>query len=84
VDQLARVVAVVGFPVVVAGILLWYVLGKFQADMTLIAGRMEANAQAAVRLVASEAAVLEESKRQTAALEEIARTVRQREREPVK
>src|SRR5262245_35990697 len=46
VDVASRVVVQVGFPVVVAGVLLWFVLGRFTADVTSIATRMEGNARA--------------------------------------
>jgi K+ transporter len=44
VDVASRVVVQVGFPVVVAGVLLWFVLGKFQDNMNTITARMERNA----------------------------------------
>jgi hypothetical protein len=44
VDVASRVIVQVGFPVVVAGVLLWFVLGKFQDNMNMITARMERNA----------------------------------------
>jgi K+ transporter len=44
VDVASRVIVQVGFPVVVAGVLLWFVLGKFQDNMNTITMRMERNA----------------------------------------
>jgi K+ transporter len=44
VDVASRVIVQVGFPVVVAGVLLWFVLGKFQDNMNTITARMERNA----------------------------------------
>ncbi len=44
VDVAARAVTTVGFPVVVAGALLWFVLTRFQANMDAITTRMEHNA----------------------------------------
>ena len=42
----SRVVVQVGFPIVVAGILLWYVLGDFQKNTRAMIDRMERNSQA--------------------------------------
>jgi hypothetical protein len=50
IDAASRLVVQVGFPVVVAGILLWFVLGKFQGNMNAITTRMETNAHAVERL----------------------------------
>jgi hypothetical protein len=44
VDVAARAVTTVGFPVVVAAALLWFVLTRFQSNMDLITTRMEKNA----------------------------------------
>jgi len=40
------VVVRVGFPTVVAGVLLWFLLTNFTQNMNSIAGRMEQNARA--------------------------------------
>jgi hypothetical protein len=79
VDVLSRAIVQVGFPVVVAGVLLWFLLTRFQDTMTVITTRMSANTEAAGRLV--DAATLEYSEiqrqsgelsRQTALLQQIA------------
>jgi hypothetical protein len=44
VDVAARAVTTVGFPVVVAAALLWFVLTRFQSNMDMITTRMEKNA----------------------------------------
>src|SRR5262245_10773997 len=46
VDAASRVIVQVGFPTVVAGVLLWFLLTKFTDNMDAIADRMEANAKA--------------------------------------
>jgi len=46
VDVASRVIVQVGFPVVVAGVLLWFLLTKFQDNMNAITARMGANATA--------------------------------------
>jgi hypothetical protein len=65
-DHAARLVTTVGFPVVAAGLLLWFVLSKFAADVTLIAGQMNANANAIEQLTVTQVAILDELRRQTA------------------
>jgi hypothetical protein len=57
VDVASRVVVQVGFPVVVAGVLLWFLLTRFQDTMNVIATRMSSNTEAAAKLV--DAATLE-------------------------
>src|SRR5262249_9365010 len=52
VDVASRAIVQVGFPVVVAGVLLWFVLGKFQTNMDTITSRMEKNADAVNAFVA--------------------------------
>jgi len=79
VDVASRAIVQVGFPVVVAGVLLWFLLTRFQDTMEHITVRMAANTEAAGRLV--DAASLEfaeiqrqsgELARQTALLQQIA------------
>src|SRR5215475_165333 len=65
VDIASRVIVQVGFPVVVAGVLLWYVLGNFQKDVGSIATRMGNNTEAIARLIAAEANILKELRVQT-------------------
>lgn len=45
VDVASRVIVQVGFPVVVAGVLLWFLLTHFTDSMNQITNRMERNAQ---------------------------------------
>jgi len=45
VDVATRVIIQVGFPIVVAAVLLWFMLGRFTEDIRYIAVRMEANAE---------------------------------------
>jgi hypothetical protein len=79
VDVASRAIVQVGFPVVVAGVLLWFLLTRFQDTMERITARMAANTDAAGHLV--DAATLEfteiqrqtgELSRQTALLQQIA------------
>ena len=46
VDVASRVIVQVGFPVVVAGVLLWFLLTRFTDNMNAITNRMERNANA--------------------------------------
>src|SRR5215468_8341634 len=68
VDLLSRVIVQVGFPVVVAGILLYYVLFKFQANMDMVTSRMAANTDVAAKLIAAESDTMKELQRQTGEL----------------
>ena len=52
VDLLSRVIVQVGFPIVVAGVLLWFLLTRFQANMDAITTRMGQNAAAVESFVA--------------------------------
>jgi|SRR5215470_4991912 len=54
VDVASKAIVQVGFPVVVAGVLLWFMLTKFQSNIMLISERMTNNAEAARQLVATE------------------------------
>jgi len=60
VDLASRVVVQVGFPVVVAGVLLWFLLTRFQDNMNLIVTRMAANTDVVAKLIANEEAMLKE------------------------
>src|SRR5215813_7556455 len=71
VDVASRVIVQVGFPVVVAGVLLWFVLGKFQDTMITIVNRMAANTDAATKLVAELQAQTVELKAQTVAINQL-------------
>lgn len=68
VDTASRVIVQVGFPVVVAGVLLWFLLTKFQDNMGLITARMAANTEAAAELVAQERATFAENQKQSTEL----------------
>jgi len=46
VDVASRVIVQVGFPVVVAAVLLWFLLTRFTQDVNSIAERMAGNAKA--------------------------------------
>ena len=48
---LSQLIVQVGFPVVVAGVLLWFLLTKFQHTMDTITSRMERNADVVAALV---------------------------------
>jgi len=65
---IAQVIAQVGFPVVVAGVLLWFLLTRFQETMLTITGRMEANTVAAGHLLEVESATVGELRAQTVEL----------------
>jgi len=65
VDLISRVIVTVGFPVVVAGILLWYVLGDFQKGLGGIVTRMGNNTEAVARLIEAEDNILKELRGQT-------------------
>jgi hypothetical protein len=54
VDTFTKLVVQVGFPVVVAGVLLWFLLTKFQDTMHQITVRMEKTAEVAQALVEQE------------------------------
>jgi len=65
VDVASRVVVQVGFPVVVAAWLLWYVLGRFQTNIDLITVRLSSNAEVAGKLVEAEVNAIAELKGQS-------------------
>jgi len=69
VDVASRAIVQVGFPVVVAGVLLWFLLTRFQENMLAITGRMAANTEAAGRLIEAENATLGELRAQSAELQ---------------
>lgn len=76
VDAAVRIVTQVGFPVVAAGVLLYFVLFRFTSQVEGVAKRLEVNATAVERVTAIQTMQLEELKRQTAALEELVQRVR--------
>lgn len=58
----------VGFPVVVAGWLLWFLLTRFQSNMDVITTRMEHNAQVVEDFTSQLQAQMEEERVQTTEL----------------
>jgi hypothetical protein len=65
VDMFSRVIVQVGFPVVVAGVLLWFLLTKFQDNMNAITTRMGNNTTVVEKLIANEEATVAELKAET-------------------
>jgi len=65
VDVASRAIVQVGFPVVVAGVLLWFILTRFESTMNVITARMSANTDAAARLVDAQQAEMNELHAQT-------------------
>jgi hypothetical protein len=51
IDVASRTITQVGFPVVVAALLLYWVLFRFEHQMEIITGRMEANAKAVSEMI---------------------------------
>src|SRR5215475_13471055 len=68
VDVASRLIIQLGFPVVVAGVLLWFLLTRFQDNMLSITARMEGNATMASNLIAVTQAETAELQRQTSEL----------------
>jgi hypothetical protein len=77
VDVASRAIVQVGFPVVVAGVLLWFLLTRFQANMDAIVARMSNNTQVVSTLIEQERGSFEELKRQSVDLSEQTRLLRQ-------
>jgi len=69
VDAAVRIVTQVGFPVVAAGVLLYFVLFRFTDQVGIVAARLEANAGAVERVTQLHAQEIQELKRQTASIE---------------
>lgn len=70
VDVASRAVVQVGFPVVVAAVLLWFLLTKFQANMDAITTRMGNNTTVVATLIDQERGSFEELKKQSVELHE--------------
>jgi hypothetical protein len=70
VDVASRAIVQVGFPVVVAAVLLWFILGRFTNDVNAIAARMEGNAKAIELFTAMQNDQLAEMKEHTKELRE--------------
>ena len=77
VDAATRVIVQVGFPTVVAGVLLWFLLTKFTENMSDIAHRMEANAKAVEMFTVLQDNQLTEMKAHTAELREQTRMMKE-------
>jgi hypothetical protein len=77
VDVASRAVVQVGFPVVVAGVLLWFLLTRFQSNMDAITTRMEHNAGAVEGFTAELHAQTVELQAQTRFLEQETRLMGQ-------
>jgi FtsZ-binding cell division protein ZapB len=76
VDVASRAITTVGFPVVVAGALLWFVLGRFQTNMELITARMEANTKVAAQFIASQQQEITELQTQTREMQQQTQAMR--------
>lgn len=61
----SQAITQVGFPVVIAGVLLWFLLTRFQNNMNIITERMSANTDVAESFVEQERLSFEELKRQS-------------------
>jgi hypothetical protein len=77
VDVASRAIVQVGFPVVVAAVLLWFLLTRFQANMDAIVARMANNTQVVTTLIEQERGSFEELKRQSIDISEQTRLLRQ-------
>lgn len=66
VDIASRAIVQVGFPVVVAGVLLWFLLTRFQGNMEMITTRMQANTEAAYAFIDSQKSLMYELQAQNA------------------
>jgi len=60
IDIASKAIVQVGFPVVVAGVLLWFLLTRFQDSMDTAAQRVAANTESISRLISNEEAILKE------------------------
>ena len=67
-DAVTRVVTQLGFPAVVAGTLLWFLLTRFQTNMDVITARMQGNAAVIEEFVQQLQAAMEEERAQTTEL----------------
>jgi hypothetical protein len=80
VDQAARLVTQVGFPVVAAGILLWFILFRFEEGLARVGVQLATTSARAEQFVDLQEVQLGEMKRQTAALEVLAKIAQDLER----
>jgi hypothetical protein len=80
VDQAGRLVTQVGFPVVAAGVLLWFILFRFEEGLARVGVQLETTAERASKFAELQEIQLGEMKRQTAALELLVKFIEERER----
>jgi hypothetical protein len=80
VDQAGRLVTQVGFPVVAAGVLLWFILFRFEEGLARVGVQLETTAERASKFAELQEIQLGEMKRQTVALELLAKFIEDRER----
>jgi hypothetical protein len=71
IQSLSQLVTTVGFPVVVAAALLWFLLTRFQTSMDSITGRLEISATNAQQFLMISKEQIDELERQTKTLESI-------------
>jgi hypothetical protein len=76
VDVVLRAITTVGFPVVVACALLWFVLARFQATVELISGRMAHTTQVAEELIEVQSREISELEKQTSEMQQQTATLR--------
>jgi len=86
IETVSKLITQVGFPIVVAGFLLWWVMFRFENSLDTIAYRLEHNADVAAQLVQASAdanklmaSEIDELRRQTTALEYLANKIRERD-----
>jgi len=69
VDVASRAITQVGFPIVVAGVLLWFVVFKFGAQIEVVTDRLIENGKLAKELIEVERTQIVELQRQTGELQ---------------
>src|SRR5262245_14410656 len=69
VDVMSRAVSQVGFPIVVAAVLLWFVIFKFGGQVELVTDRLVENGKLARELIDVERGQITELQRQTSELQ---------------
>jgi len=69
VDVASRAITQVGFPIVVAGVLLWFVVFKFGAQIEVVTDRLIENGKLAKELIEVERTQMVELQRQTSELQ---------------
>ena len=71
VDTLSKLIIQVGFPTVMAGVLLWWLLTTFQSNMNAIVTRMANNTDVIAKLIANEEGTYKELQAQTVLLKSL-------------